>query len=208
MMLSQTGQTRVQGYLYVLDRSLRAALPREVAADAVREVGSHIAERVAETDAVPDERQALERVLAEVGTPLRVARAYSAELTLDEAVTTGRLVPVLRGIAHAAMTTGAGFCAALCLLIGYGAGIALLAVALLKPIFPANVGLIVVDGIPRSLGAQFPLPSGAQVYGGYWIIPILLPAGLAVLVLTHRCAQRFLGWIRSRVRITWSRATP
>ncbi|MDE3155777.1 MAG: hypothetical protein KGN76_11780 [Acidobacteriota bacterium] len=203
MNLSQTGQTRVQGYLYVLERSLRGALPRDVADDAAREVSGHIAERIAETEPVPDERQALERLLAEVGSPLRVARAYSAELTLDEAVTTGRLVPVMRGLLHAATTTAAGFCCVLGLLVGYAVGIGLLLVAFLKPIFPDNVGLITVNGIPHALGAQFPLPPGAVVQGGYWIVPIALVLGFAALVVTHRMAQRLLGWLRGRMRRGW-----
>ena len=205
MILSETGQTRVQGYLYVLERSLRGALPRDVAADAVREVSSHIAERIAETGAEPDERQALERILAEVGPPLRVARAYSAELTLDEAVATGRLVPVMRGLLHAATTTAAGFCCVLGLMVGYAVGIGLLLVALLKPVFPDNVGVITVNGIPHAIGAQFPLPPGAVVQGGYWIIPIALVLGFAALVATHRMAQRMLAWMRQRMQGRWQR---
>ena len=203
MKLSQTGQTRVQGYLYVLGRSLRGALPREAVADALQEIGSHLAERIAETDPVPDERQALERVLAEVGPPLQVARAYSAELILDEAVVTGRFVPVLRGLSHIATTTAAGFFGVLALLAGYATGTGLLIVALLKPVFPDNVGLITVNGIPHALGMQFPLPPGAEVQGGYGIIPVALLAGLAVLVLTHRCARRLLAWTRRRVVRAW-----
>jgi hypothetical protein len=51
---------------------------------------------------------------------------------------------------------------ALCYIIGA----AFILTAALKPIFPANVGLFVVDGIPRAFGAQFPVPAGAEVWGG------------------------------------------
>lgn len=203
MILSQTGQTRLQGYLYVLERSLRGALPPEVAADALREVGSHIAERIAEADAVPDERQVLERILGEVGPPLQVARAYSTELTLDQAVVTGRVVPVLRGLAEIATTTIAGFFGVLGLLTGYVLGLGLIVVGLLKPIFPANTGLFVVNGVPRSFGAQFPVPPGAHVVGGYWWIPLAILAGLVLLVFTHRVARRLLSWARRRLVRAW-----
>jgi hypothetical protein len=61
---------------------------------------------------------------------------------------------------------------------GYVIGISFLLLAVLKPIVPANVGLFVVDGIPRSFGALFPPPAGAEVVGGYWVIPICLVLGL------------------------------
>ncbi len=50
MKLSGVGESRVRGYLYVLERSLRTFLPREVVADAVREVESHIRERLDQID--------------------------------------------------------------------------------------------------------------------------------------------------------------
>jgi hypothetical protein len=53
MNLSEAGEARINGYLFLLDKSLRTFLRREIAADAVREVASHIRERVAETEAMP-----------------------------------------------------------------------------------------------------------------------------------------------------------
>ena len=70
----------------------------------------------------------------------------------------------------------------------------------MKPIFPNNVGLLVVNGIPRSFGAQFPTPPGGTVYGGYWIIPVSIACGIAVLVVTHRAARRFLTHWSERVK--------
>ena len=99
--LTETGESRVNGYLFVLERSLRSFLPLEVVRDAVREIESHVRERVAAADGAPNEREALEKILAELGPPLRVAQAYSAERTVDEAVATGRVVPMLRAVWHA-----------------------------------------------------------------------------------------------------------
>lgn len=67
MNLSATGESRVNGYLFVLERSLSTFLPREVVRDAVREIESHLRERIAAADGVPDERAALERILTEIG---------------------------------------------------------------------------------------------------------------------------------------------
>jgi uncharacterized membrane protein len=195
MVLSNVGESRVNGYLFVLERSLGAFLPREAARDAVREIESHLRERIAGVDSQPDERAALEKILAELGPPLRVAQAYSAERTIDEAVTTGRLVPTLRAIWHMAASTVVGFFAAIGLLIGYVVSFAFFAIAVLKPIFPNNVGIQVVHGIPVGLGAHFPATPG-DVRGGYWVIPIALVCGLGIFVATHRGARRLLGRFR------------
>jgi uncharacterized membrane protein len=199
MQLTETGEARIRGYLFILDRSLRSFLPREVVQDALRELESHVRERIEQVGSMPNERAALERVLGELGPPLRVAQAYASEMAVDEAITTGGLGAVVRALWRLATTTVTGFAAALALFIGYVCGAAFLAVAALKPLFPQNVGLIVVDGVPRSFGADFPLPVGAEVWGGYWVIPICAAIGLGLLVLTHRGARAFLGWWRARL---------
>ena len=198
MILSDVGESRVRGYLFVLERSLALALPGEVTRDAVREIESHVRERIAAVAAATDERGALEQILAELGPPLRVAQAYSTERTLDEAVVTGRLLPMARAIAHLAATTILGFFAALGLLIGYLTGAAFMVIGALKPIFPDNVGFwrYSPGSMPTSLGMRFPAEGSPA--GGNWVILIGLVAGLGVLVLTHRGARKVLAWGRAR----------
>jgi len=198
MQLSETGESRVNGYLFVLERSLKTFLPRDVVRDAVREIESHLRERVLAATHSPDERAALERILTELGPPLRVAQAYSAERTIDEAVATGRIVPIVRAVGHLASTTIVGFFAALGLLVGYLSAFALLAIAVLKPIFPNNVGVQYVRGFPVGVGAHFPREPGVELHGGYGLIPVALVCGLGVFVLTQRGARGFLSWWRNR----------
>jgi uncharacterized membrane protein len=200
VILSDAGESRVRGYLFVLERSLNLGLPRDVARDATREIESHVRERIAAVSESSDERAALEQILAELGPPLRVAQAYSTERTLDEAVITGRFLPMARAIAHLAATTILGFFAALGLLVGYLVGAAFLVIGALKPIFPGNVGFWVVNGpgsMPSSLGIKFPA-DGTGPAGGNWVILIGLVFGLGFLVLTHRGAKKFLAWGRAR----------
>lgn len=198
MQLSDPGESRVNGYLFVLERSLKTFLPSDVVRDAVREIESHLRERVASADGAPNEREVLERILAELGPPLRVAQAYSAERTIDEAVTTGRFVPIVRAVGHLAATTITGFFAALGLLVCYLISFCFVALAVLKPIFPNNVGVQYVHGFPISLGAQFPLEPGTVLGGGYWVIPFALFCGLGIFVGTHRGARHFLTRWRER----------
>lgn len=207
MNLTETGQSRVNGYLFVLERSLKTFLPMDVVVDAVREIESHLRERIAGSDGSPNEREALERILLELGPPLQVAKAYSAERIVDEAIATERVVPMLRAVWHLAATTVIGFGAALGILIGYLVGVVFLILAMLKPVFPNNVGVWVRTGheslgreFPWRLGAQFPVPPNEHVVAGYWVIPICLFLGLLILVVTHRGAVKFLSWWRgSRV---------
>jgi uncharacterized membrane protein len=198
MQLTETGESRVNGYLFVLERSLKTFLARDAVRDAVREIESHLRERILAADGSPDQHAALERILAELGPPLRVAQAYSAERTIDEAVATGRLVPMARAVSQVASTTITGFFAALGLLIGYLTAFAFLALAVLKPIFPENVGVQYLRGIPVGFGAHFPLEPGVELHGGYALIPVALACGLAIFVGTHRGARRFLSWWRNR----------
>jgi len=191
--LTETGESRVNGYLFVLERSLKTFLPPDVVRDAVREIESHVRERVIEADGAPNERDALERILSELGPPLRVAQAYSAERTIDEAVATGRFVSIVRAVSHLAVSTIGGFFAALGLLIGYLTAFCFIALAALKPIFPNNVGIQFAHGVPVGLGAHFPMSPDIDLRGGYWIIPIALFCGLAVFVATHRGARRYPG---------------
>jgi len=198
MRLTETGEARVRGYLFVLGQSLKSFLPRAVVMDALQELESHLRERIDETKPEPDERTALERVLEELGRPQRVAQAYSAEITIEEAITTGRLAPTARAFWNLATTSLLGFFPALGLLIGYLLGAGFLLTAFLKPVFPNNTGLMVLDGVPRGFGVYGDVPAGAEIWGGYWIIPIMIALGLAVLVATQRAATAFLVWWRAR----------
>ena len=205
MTLSETGESRVRGYLYILERSLRASTSGPLATDAVREVDSHIRERVAESAGMPNERDALEAILMRLGSPATVARAYSLEMIMEEAAVGGRIVAVLRSLFHAAATGVTAFLTAMLLFLGYSSGAAFISVAALKPIFPSNVGLWLHEGV--SIGGHFPAPPGVTPLGGYWIIPICLFVGLFLLILTHKLARRWVTALRERMRHRRSQAT-
>jgi HAAS domain-containing protein len=202
--LSETGQSRVNGYVFVLERSLVAVLPRDVARDAVREIDSHLRDRIAATAATPDERAALEKILSELGPPQRVAQAYSVERTVDEAVITGKLFAIVRAVWHVAMSGISGFLAALGVFIGYAIAAAFLILGIMKPVFPGNIGFWVNDDGPLygfDLSWRMGVGPGVRhehLAGGYWVVPICLVVGFGLLFLTHRGARKFLKWWRTR----------
>lgn len=199
MTLTDTGQSRIRGYLFVLERSLRTFLPPATVADAVREVDTHILDRLEQMPTNPDERVTIERVLAELGPPLRVAQAYSMELTVDEAITTGRLGAIARGLWYIAASTVAGFVASISLFSGYAIGTAFLAIAILKPIFPRNVGFAFRNGAFSGFGAEFGFDPAREIRGGYWIIPLSLIIGGIILIVTHTLTRRLLAWWQRRL---------
>ena len=84
------------------------------------------------------------------------------------------------------------------IVIGYLTSFAFIALAVLKPIFPANVGVQYVHGFPIGLGAHFPLTPGTELGGGYWLIPFALLSGLGIFIGTHRGARKFLSWWREQ----------
>jgi len=207
VILSDTGVSRVNGYLFVLERSLATFLPRESVRDAIREIDSHLRDRISAAEPVPEERAMLEKILGELGPPQRVAQAYSVERTVDEAVATGRMVAITRAVWHVAMSGVSGFFAGFGLLIGYALGASFVILAGLKPIFPENVGIWVgdrsiADGLDIGWRAGLHVAGSGQEHmiGAYWVIPIFLLTGLGLLFVTHRGARRFLGWWHRRRR--------
>ena len=116
----------MNGYLFVFERSLASRLPGDAVREAVREIESHVLERVAQADPALDPRESLEKILSDLGSPQRVAEAYSLGRTVDDAVVTGRLVPFARAIGRIAMSTVGGFFSAIALFVGYTIGVAFL----------------------------------------------------------------------------------
>jgi hypothetical protein len=190
--------------LFVLERSLVAVLPRDVARDAVREIDSHLRDRIAAAAATTDERASLEKILSELGPPQRVAQAYSVERTFDEAVVTGTLFAIVRAVSHVAMSGMSGFFAALGVFIGYAIGAAFTVLGIMKPIFPDNIGFWVNDEGPLygfDLSWRMGVGPGVRhehLAGGYWVVPICLIIGFGLLFFTHRGARKFLAWWRQR----------
>jgi len=200
MTLSDAGEARIRGYLFMLESSLRTFVAPEMATDVAREIESHIRERARESSALPNERDALERLLREFGTSHRIAQAYSIELAVEEAVSTGRLGATARAIYSLAVNTVQGFFVGLGVLVGYMVGVAALLVALLKPIFPNNVGVLFTDGEFRGIGAQFWLPPNSEARFGWIVAAACAVGGSVLLVLTRRLARAYLERVRERRR--------
>ena len=122
------------------------------------------------------------------------------ELTVDEAIATGRLGAIARGLWYIAASTVAGFS-------GNDHSLQRLRHRGRVPrdrgpgsrSFPQNVGFIFRNGVLTSFGAEFGLDPASEIRGGYWIIPLSLIAGGIILIITHRLTRRLLGWWQRRL---------
>ena len=169
--LTETGESRVNGYLFVLERSLKTFLPPESSATRCARSNRTCASGSPRPTARRTSEIALEKILGELGPPLRVAQGYSAERVVDEAVATGRRRPGLSPRCGASPPDMIGFCVAL-------ARVGRLQRRLGVPGHrdaEANLlrttlasGRTIDRGAARS-ASMFPAPAGAHDIGGYWL---------------------------------------
>jgi uncharacterized membrane protein len=207
----------VDRYLARLREGLRH-VPAAERDDLVEEVRSHVRERI---DA---ERQATEEVvngiLRAVGDPGELASQYETESMLRRAARSRSPWVMLRSALRWATTGIAGVVALGVTVTGYGCAAVCYLCALLKPLFPARIGLWLRPGHALTLGYWDGRSAGTEVYGisvrpplsfvlgtlgptegpvrellGPWLFPVaFLCAGLCVVVTTvlmRRLIRRF-----------------
>ena len=106
-----------------------------------------------------------------------------------------------RAMLHLAVTTVIGFFAALGLFVGYLVGFAFLVIARAEADLPGQRRLLGARRFAASRSASaltFRSSPASSLDGGYAVIPVALACGLAIFVVTHRGARRFLTWWRNR----------
>lgn len=143
-------------------------LPTREREDFIREVRSHILERVeAEPEVTAD---VLTKILRAVGEPKELASEYRTQAMLREATRSDgpwvlRPWVLLRATLRWGVTSIAGLIALLVTVIGYGCTVVFYLCALLKPVFPTHIGLWLAAQHTLSLGYWNGRVSGAEVYG-------------------------------------------
>lgn len=136
-------------------------------------------------------------VLARLGPPEALAETYRTERLLSEAVRTSAPGAILSALLRWALLGVGGFFGSLALFFCYAMAFALVAIGLLKPIFPGNVGLWPSS---HSFGALWPRPAGPEVLG-YWIIPVTLGTGVLLYVLATRVLRLLLSATRKHLQL-------
>jgi hypothetical protein len=210
-------------------------LPTPEREDLIREVRSHILERV---EAGPEvTMEALTRILREVGEPKELAAEYRTQAALREATrseATWVLRPwmLLRATLSWGLTSVTGLVAFLVTVAGYGCALVFYLCALLKPFYPLRIGLWLAAQRTLSLGYWNGRLTGAEVYGmsvrppnsfvvlgtlgpldgpirellGNWLIPVSFLFGAVFCLATSFVVRWFI--TRFRRKKSWSAPLP
>ena len=163
-----------------LDR-LRKSLPHMPVADReeiVREISVHLRECAQEPDS------SIDNILKRLGPPESLASQYGHDLLVKRASRSFSPVLILRVTLALAKRGMEGFALFFGTVLGYTLGGGLVLTALLKPIFPKNVGLWIGPGV-FDFGFHVPRFSDpVHEVLGQWYIPIALVVGYFFIWLT------------------------
>src|SRR5215469_14497654 len=155
----------IDSYFDALSTQL-ADLPASRRDEVVRELRAHVLDRL-EQITVPSNDDC-RTVLKALGTPEEIARQYRVELLLNRSA--WRISPwkMLRTLFRWTLTGIQGYIVFVMAMIGYAIAACFYITALLKPLFPHNVGVFVSnEGINL---ASFPNPPmGTEILGPYYV---------------------------------------
>lgn len=164
----------------------------------VEELRSHILEK-AESGGEASTAQ-VDAVLAALGSPEELANEYLTDNLLARAETSRSPWHIVAIFTRWASLSFAGFFVLVGSVIGYFLGIVFILVAILKPFHPQSAGLWLLpngaggDDVSLRLGFGSVPPAGRDMLG-WWIIPLGLLVGCAVITLNTRfalwCARNY-----------------
>ena len=188
---------KIDAYLERLRKNLRGLTPEETH-EILQELRTHILEKSEANGEVSPE--AVDSALSSLGSPEDLAGEYLTDNLFLRAQASRSPLRILKGLFRWASLSVAGFCVFFSCLFGYATSAVLLWCAILKPIHPATDGLWVsndAEGLDFSfhLGFGTPSPNSREVLG-WWLIPIGLVGGYALLMVTTRFALWCVGRYR------------
>ena len=201
-MVDRDVHRKIERYLGTLRTCLRGINEQDVR-EIVEELRSHILEKAG----VGGETTAgeVDGALASLGSPEELACEYMMDNLLARAEVSRSPVRILGSLFRWASLSAGGFFVLLCATVGYFLGVAFILTALLKPFHPNSAGLWIyrtsTGALANSLRLGFGRPpvGGSDVLG-WWIVPVGLAVGFALVLLTSYfalwCARHYR---RSRV---------
>jgi uncharacterized membrane protein len=192
-----TSNPMIESYFAALDTQL-ADLPKEKRGEVIRELRAHVFDRL-EQITVPTDNDC-RAVLQAMGSPQEIGRQYRLELLLNRSA--WRISPwsMLRTLFRWTLTGIQGYIVFVLAMLGYTMGACLYITALLKPLFPHNVGAFISDQAFNL--ARFPEPPpGTEILGAYYI-PVAVFVGFLVTLCTTlaiRFVVRRFGKLKQKV---------
>ena len=189
-------QQKIEAYLDRLRKGLRG-IREDDANEIVEELRSHFTDKIAGPQATAAD---VDGVFEALGSPEQLAAEYMTDDMLARVQSTRSPWRILKTLFRWATLSLAGFFLFIVCFVGYALSAVLMWCAVLKPVFPATDGLWVsngADGLELSLHLGFGTPSpGSHEVLGWWLVPIGLVGGYALLMLT----MRFVLWCVRRYR--------
>jgi hypothetical protein len=197
MMMKTDAQQKIETYLSHLRDRLRG-LSRDDIGDIVEELRSHILEKAAVGGELTT--VGVDAALAALGSPEELASEYVTDNLLARAEISRSPWRVLDSLFRWASLSIAGFLVLLISIVGYVLGVSFMLCAVFKPFHPHTAGLWIIPNgagaseISLHLGFANP-PASAHEVLGWWIVPLGLIGGAALIMLTTRlalwCARQF-----------------
>ena len=174
MSASPSRPDAIELYLMHLNAAL-LNVPRAERDEFLREIRAHIFEKLEQPGAeIPD-------VLKALGEPEELARQFMAECSLTKSARSWSPWVLMRTSARWALTGFQGFAMFMVAIVGYVLAAGFYLTAVLKPIYPQNVGFF-VSSHSLDLGG-WPPPAGHQVLASYFI-PIAMVVGFLIIAAT------------------------
>jgi len=180
-------EQKIDAYLSRLRARLRGTDEQDVR-EIVEELRSHILDKMGTEDVSAG---AVDATVAALGSPEELASEYMTDNLLARAEVSRSPVRILESLFRWASLSIAGFFAFLSSVVGYLLGTSFILCAVLKPLHPQTAGLWILpagsDDFLISLRLGFgSAPPGGRELLGWWIVPIGLVAGCALVMLTTR----------------------
>src|SRR5271166_1961493 len=190
MITSGDAQPRIEAYLGRLQQRLRGMNDDDVR-EIVEEMRSHLTDKAAAGGELT--AAGIDAAIAALGTPEELASQYLTDDLLSRAEVSRSPLRVLESLFRWAGLSVAGFIALLVSLFGYILGAALMWCAVLKLIHPQTAGLWRLPSGPGNFFVSLRLGFGTPPVGaidllGWWIVPVGLSVGCALVLLTTHYA--------------------
>jgi hypothetical protein len=190
MAIESDAQQLIDAYLKSLRTKLRG-LNRDDINEIVEELRSHIQDKAASSGELTV--AGVSEALAALGSAEELAREYATDALLARAEVSRSPLRVLDSLFRWASLSAAGFLVLVSTVVGYFLGGAFMWCAVLKLVHPHTAGLWLIplsDGgfaVSLRMGFGSPPIDGRELLG-WWVLPLGLIGGCALVVLTTRFA--------------------
>jgi|ERR1700733_3835646 Protein of unknown function (DUF1700) len=189
MTIPDEAKQKIEAYLGKLRAQLRGFKDQQVA-EIVAELRSHIMDKLAAGSEATAAQ--VDAILAALGSPEELASQYVTDNLLARAEVSRSPLRMLDSLFHWATLSVAGFFVLLGSVIGYFFGVVFILVAVFKVIHPQTAGLWLLHDSTGDREFSFRMGFGSAPTGrdllGWWILPLGLLAGCALVTLTTRFA--------------------